>query len=134
MKYKMIIGLLAILALIVAVGCTSSQPQGQDVPLQDTAGQEETAVQENSAVQQSEGTQVVIDNFAFKPSTIEVKQGDTIEWVNKDSAPHTVTFDNGMADENLPSGGTARVTFTEAGQFTYFCSFHPEMKGIVIVQ
>ena len=124
MKYTSL-GLLVVLTAVL-MGCTSSPPQTGEI-------QQDTLVQQDTAAQQGEGTQVVIENFAFKPSTIEVKQGDTIEWVNKDSAPHTVTFDNGMADENLPSGGTARVTFTEQKQFTYFCSFHPGMKGIVVV-
>ncbi len=123
-----IIGLMIVGILLVLAGCTSTQSPQAGTPQPSATGNEQAG-----AGQQPDVATVVIEGFAFGPSTIEIQKGDTIEWVNRDSAPHTVTFDNGMADENLPSSGTARVTFTEEGQFTYFCSFHPGMKGVVIV-
>lgn len=37
---------------------------------------------------------VEIKDFAFEPSRIEVRAGDTVEWINRDFAPHTATADN----------------------------------------
>jgi plastocyanin len=31
------------------------------------------------------------------------------------------------------AGGTFSYTFTEAGQYEYFCSIHPWMTGTIIV-
>jgi plastocyanin len=46
---------------------------------------------------------VEIHNFAFQPATVTVHPGDTFEWKNEDSAPHTATaetpkpgFDSGV--------------------------------------
>ena len=77
--------------------------------------------------------QVVIENLKFMPTDLEVKVGDTVEWVNKDGKEHTVTFENGVIDEKLPLEGTVTYPFTEPGIFRYYCQFHPEMRGSIIV-
>ena len=73
----------------------------------------------------------------FSPATITVVIGvnNTVVWTNKDNVPHTVTsatkaFDSG----NLNAGDTFSYTFTAAGIYQYFCSYHPWMKGTVIVK
>jgi len=76
---------------------------------------------------------VVMKNMKFDPATIEVKSGDTIEWTNQDMTPHTATsakFDSASID----SDKSWRHTFTEVGDFAYRCTFHPDMKGAVIVK
>lgn len=77
--------------------------------------------------------QVAIRNMKFDPATVEVKVGDTVEWKNDDITPHTATsttFDSGP----IESDKSWRRAFTEAGQFPYACTFHPEMKGTVIIK
>jgi len=77
--------------------------------------------------------QVSVRNLQFSPMTIEVKKGDTIEWKNDDLVPHTATstaFNSGT----IVSGQSWQHTFTQAGNFSYICSFHPQMKGVVIVK
>ena len=77
---------------------------------------------------------VVMKNMKFDPATVEVKSGDTVEWTNDDITPHTATaiphFDSG----SIASDQSWRHTFTEAGDFPYTCTFHPDMKGTVIVK
>ncbi len=76
---------------------------------------------------------VVMKNMKFDPATIEVKSGDTVEWTNEDITPHTSTsakFDSASID----SDKSWRHTFTETGDFPYACTFHPDMKGAVIVK
>ena len=76
---------------------------------------------------------VAMKNMKFDPPTIEVKSGDTIEWTNEDITPHTATsatFDSASID----SDKSWRHSFTEAGDFPYRCTFHPDMKGEVIVK
>jgi plastocyanin len=76
---------------------------------------------------------VAMKNMKFSPATIEIKKGDTVEWKNDDITPHTATsaaFDSGP----IASDADWRHTFTQAGSFPYYCTFHPEMKGTVVVK
>lgn len=77
---------------------------------------------------------VSITNFAFSPSTITVHKGDTVVWTNNDSAPHTVTGDNGgPASGTLSQGSGYSYTFNTVGTFPYHCTIHPNMHGTVVV-
>ena len=98
-------------------------------------GQFTTAAPETFDVAASTGVvqQVVLENFKIMPTDLTVKVGDTVEWVNKDSVSHTITLENGEFDQELTEGASATYTFTQKGEFGYFCSFHPSMKGSVIV-
>ena len=81
---------------------------------------------------------------AYSPNPIDARVGDTITWTNRDSTPHTVTSGvNGQPDGSFDSspnfnplmapGQTFSHTFTEAGQYPYYCALHPNMVGTVIV-
>lgn len=73
---------------------------------------------------------VRIKSFAFVPNHIEVNVGDTIQWVNEDLAPHTATADDFEWDTGeLVQNQVAEVVVTDEMQTTYFCVFHPHMKG-----
>jgi plastocyanin len=80
---------------------------------------------------------VKIKNFAYSPQKIKVKKGTTVVWENQDIAPHTVTktdkSKSGPDSENFGKGGKYSYTFTETGQFEYFCKPHPYMKATVEV-
>lgn len=77
---------------------------------------------------------VSIENFAFNEATIEVAVGTTVTWTNNDPAPHTVTSTDGVfASGRLDGGATFSFTFTEPGEFAYFCEFHPGMQGTIVV-
>jgi plastocyanin len=77
---------------------------------------------------------VAIAGFAFAPADISVSTGTTVTWTNKDSAPHTVTLDDGSADSgNLAQGDIFSLAFDTAGTFAYSCAIHASMKGTVTV-
>lgn len=81
------------------------------------------------------GPTIDINNFAFNPATVTVAVGTTVNWVNNDSASHTVTSDTGIFESgSLAKGGTYSFTFANAGTYKYHCSVHSSMKGTVIVQ
>jgi len=78
---------------------------------------------------------VTIDGFAFKPPSLTVKQGDTVEWRNTDPVPHTATAkDAGLDSGSIAAGATYRFTAHKKGRFAYICSFHPTMKGDLTVE
>ena len=88
----------------------------------------------------------------YDPPQIFVTVGDTILWYNDDREAHTVTsgdspgrfgwMDNkdfGTPDGIFDSGRfmpgeSWSYKFEESGTFTYFCTIHPWMEGIVIIE
>ena len=76
---------------------------------------------------------VAVKNMKFSPATIEINKGDTVEWKNDDITPHTATgatFDSAT----IAPEASWRHTFTETGSISYICTFHPDMRGSVIVK
>lgn len=80
--------------------------------------------------------EVEIRSFEFDPAVLQVRVGDTIRWTNKDLAPHTATADEfGWDTGALERSKTGEVQVTENMETSYFCVFHPHMKGkIQIIQ
>ncbi len=77
---------------------------------------------------------VTIKGFAFEPANLSIKAGDSVIFTNEDSAPHTATADNGSFDTGrLDRGQASTVSFSGSGSFSYFCAFHPNMKGSITV-
>jgi len=82
------------------------------------------------------GIDVQIQNFAFSPSSLTIKVGDTVTWTNKDTATHTVTSDSGgeLSSPSLNKGETYSHQFASAGVYDYHCTHHPSMKAKIIVE
>jgi plastocyanin len=76
---------------------------------------------------------------AFQPNLVQVSVGSTVTWTNDDAQPHIVS----SGENATPSGlfesplmapaATFEHTFTEAGEYPYFCLLHPNMVGTVQV-
>ncbi len=77
---------------------------------------------------------VTIKSFAFEPSVITVKTGDTITWTNLDIAPHTATdLDHEWDTGELARTDSGKITVTPEMDGEYFCVFHPHMRGHIEV-
>jgi plastocyanin len=78
---------------------------------------------------------VTINNFAFMPAIITVKAGTAVTWTNMDEEPHTVV--DGAQGIKSPvmgnQGSTYTHLFTTPGTYSYNCSIHPFMHGMVVV-
>ena len=87
----------------------------------------------------------------YDPPQIFITVGDTVTWYNDDREGHTVTsgegsgrfgwMDNnfGTADglfdsDRFMPGESWSYKFEESGTFSYFCTIHPWMEGVVIVE
>jgi plastocyanin len=79
---------------------------------------------------------VSIKSLKYSPNTIQITKGETVEWVNDDLTPHTVTSNSGgeFDSGSMDVGATWRHTFTQPGTFAYSCRFHREMKGSIVVK
>ena len=81
-----------------------------------------------------------ITDSCYVPSKITIRQGEDVKWSNEDAAFHSVTsgsyenptdlFDSG----HLDPGQKFTATFENLGEYDYFCTLHPWMKGKVIVE
>src|SRR5215208_606474 len=80
-------------------------------------------------------TIVVIRDFAFTPSTVRVRPGTRVTWVNCGAAgeeSHTSTADAGLWNSGLLApGSTFTREFPAAGSFPYHCQPHPGMIATV---
>jgi len=82
---------------------------------------------------------VMVVDSAFQAKSITVPLGTTITWTASANLPHTVTSDDGVFDSGtMRDGDVFTFTFTEAGTFQYFCTFHggpggQGMSGTMIV-
>ena len=73
-------------------------------------------------------------NFSPVKVTVVIGQNNTVTFINKDSAAHTVTADGGSFDSgNMNPGDSWTYTFATAGTFSYHCTYHSWMKGTVVV-
>ncbi len=76
----------------------------------------------------------------YIPSKITIKPGETVYWKNQDAAFHSVTsgfYDDpdGLFDsELLDPEDIFSYKFTEEGIYDYYCTLHPWMKGIILVE
>lgn len=80
-------------------------------------------------------------DLCYIPSPITVNVGDVVQWVNQDSAAHTVTSgspadgpDGVIYSDLINPGEEFAFRFDEPGSYPYFCTIHKWQVGLVIVQ
>jgi plastocyanin len=78
----------------------------------------------------------MVDNL-FVPDAITVAVGTTVTWANNDpnGEDHNVVAESGaFSSPVLRSGQTFSFTFSAPGRYAYFCEFHENQFGVVVVQ
>jgi len=76
---------------------------------------------------------IVIDQMKFGPVPQGLRVGDTITWTNHDLFRHTATARDGSFNLDLLPGKSGSVTLRKAGTIAFYCTFHPGMRGQLIV-
>ena len=85
---------------------------------------------------------VVVPRNVLKlvPEEISIKAGDTIKWVNSDSRKHNLASVPGSGTTDkleifsvMEPGDTFTHTFSESGEYPYFCFIHNQMTGHITV-
>lgn len=115
-RFKTTILALVVLVVLLGVGGCGSKTPASTTP---TGSGQTTTITEQ--------------DFAFTPSSATVKVGDTVTFVNKDSAPHRVNID-GQDLGQQADGKSVTWTATKAGTFPFSCTIHPAMTGQITVQ
>lgn len=78
---------------------------------------------------------VTIEKMAFNPPVLEVARGERVEWHNVDLVPHTVTNSSKQFDSgSIAPDATWTHTPAVAGEYSYICTFHPTMRGVLRVR
>jgi len=78
---------------------------------------------------------VEIRNFEFEPAQLVVNPGDTVVWINRDVVPHTASSSSASWDSSrLREAESWYLVVRERGQQSYYCRFHPGMKGSFLVE
>ena len=77
----------------------------------------------------------------YDPEVIDVSVGTTVAWDNVDNTMHTVTsgnpdtgYDEVFDSDIMGAGDLYEFTFSEAGNYDYYCILHPWMVGTVNVE
>lgn len=73
--------------------------------------------------------------WTYSPAEITVKVGTQVAWANTGAVAHTVTADDGTSFDSGSIDPKVSFTFapSAAGTFAYHCTFHPWMKGTLVV-
>ncbi len=129
------------------------EPAEQVMELEEEIAMEETSEEETMMEESAGPTTVHVEiplgtavpgceetNECWSPADVTINAGDTVHWMNLDTAAHTVT---GGSPADGPSGvfdsslvmvdATYEFTFDDAGSYDYFCMVHPWMVGSVTV-
>jgi plastocyanin len=75
---------------------------------------------------------VLIQSYAFSPSSLTVEKGTTVTWLNADRMVYKIKSDNFESPE-LNRGDAFSYTFNETGTYNYAEVSTPSMKGTIIV-
>lgn len=76
---------------------------------------------------------VVIDKMKYS-AVPPLKVGDTVIFVNKDMFRHTVTAQNNRFNLDLMPGARGSIRVNSPGQATFYCKYHPGMRGIMVAK
>lgn len=75
-----------------------------------------------------------IDGMRFQPGSLVIRQGERVTWANKDFVPHTATHADAFDSGHIGPGGSWSFVALKPGTYNYVCTFHPSMKGVLIVE
>lgn len=73
-------------------------------------------------------------SWGYEPSSVSIRAGESVLFVNKGRSLHTATDSGGTFDTGLLRFNSSMVVrFGTPGTFNYFCAPHPMMKGQITV-
>lgn len=119
-KAPLILGVLVLFLAACAETGTGSTTTSVDTPTTTSESVAEAAI--------------TIQGFTFS-GVRAVPVGTTVVATNQDEVTHTWTSADGTWNSGgLSNGDSFEFTFTEPGEYDYFCSIHPQMTGTITVE
>ena len=77
---------------------------------------------------------VEIRTMKFQPADLTARKGDTIVFINRDFMVHDVTEAESKRWNSIPLETNKSYRMVVSTSESYYCSFHPVMKGNIIVE
>jgi plastocyanin len=140
---------LAVLAVVGLQGCGEAEPQ-PSARESSTPKPVVSPSAEGTTQPRPRGVKAEVIDTDFKPLSLEVEVGSSVNWVQIGDQPHSVTAVDGSFDSSpkcgpldsdmcLGEGDTFSHVFKRAGEFDYYCRVHglPDgtgMFGTVVVR
>lgn len=127
-------------AAAAAPAAATTAPAADDVAPAATeaapAAADTTPAAADAAPAAAADTPVDIRDFAFNPNPVEIAAGGSVTWTNQDAVPHTATgVDRAVLQSGtIQPGASFTQVFDTPGTFDYFCEFHGNMKGQIVVK
>ena len=96
----------------------------------------------SSAMAASSAFRIIIGTFSpyYSPEFVHIRTGTPISWENPTADLHSITHDGCKSGERcafdsgpLGPNGTFTVRHLSPGHYPYHCSFHPIMRGTLVV-
>lgn len=82
--------------------------------------------------------EIFLEYKTFNPTSLGVKKGTTVTFINKDNANHTVTSTSSLFDSGkIKSGDSFTYTFNDEGVFYFYCNYHSsnsQEQGAIVVK
>ena len=135
-KIGIVIGVI-VLGMIFVVSDINFEDGSEEIPQVETVKETETMIiMPVKAARPDCGP----NDECYIPSKITIKPGETVYWKNQDAAFHSVTSGfygdpDGLFDsELLDPEDIFSYKFTDEGIYDYYCTLHPWMKGIILVE
>lgn len=124
MKWTLIVGIGIILLVLFGISVIF---RGDPVIVGQVISEPEGGVEKSLSVN--------IVNYVYTPKDLEIVLGETVTWTNKDFVAHTITSVNGEFDSGeIERGERFSYTFNDVGEYEYYCTLHPYMRGKIIVK
>ena len=137
MHRSAIVSLLSVLA--VTCGAATGPSAGSATAAASVAGASLASFTPTAAPTLAKTAKVTMGDNYYAPDEITIAVGGTVTWeIVAGDAKHDVVASDGSFQSNSPMnrGDLFTFTFTKAGDYAYFCSFHTveNMMGKVVVR
>ncbi|MDE0804756.1 MAG: cupredoxin domain-containing protein [Acidimicrobiales bacterium] len=137
---RTIAALLASGALLFAA-CGDDDDSASPEDTTETSAQDDSSTEDGGSDGGETGGGEAVDtvdivDFEYAPVDATVAAGSEVTFTNADGTPHTATASDGSFNtDSIDSDGEGAITAPdEPGEYAYICSFHPFMKGTLIVE
>lgn len=78
--------------------------------------------------------EVTMRGNSFRPRSLSIELGDTVEWVNRDIVRHNAVRADVFDTGELRGGERYVWVPTDTGSVRYECTIHERMRGVVHVR
>lgn len=140
-RNNLIIVVIVIVALAGGLYLLNAQRKSSPPPTSPVTEEQPTETSTPSATRNE--NIVTISSSGFAPLSITIKAGETVTWVNNDTASHQVNSAVHPTHQVYPPlnnvgllkvGEQKSLTFPEAGTYKYHDHLNPTLTGTVVVE